>query len=61
MSTITSSKHVQCNCGNVEIMKKSLYAELYIPHIPFLYKLSFVCFDLCSFLFVSWKIQETCR
>jgi len=40
-------------------MKKSLYVELYIPHIPFLYNFLFVCFDLCSLLFVSWKMQET--
>ena len=60
MSTITSSKLVQCNCGNVEIMKKSLYVELYIPHIPFL---NFCLFALISALFFSslGKIQETCR
>ena len=27
VSTITSSKLVQCNCGNVEIMKKSATTE----------------------------------
>ena len=45
----------------VEIMKKSLYVERYIPRIPFLYNFLFVSFDRYSLHFVSWKMQETCR